>query len=110
MHGGMICAILDEMIGRLLKLGDRDEWGVTAELSVRYRKPVPLGTELTVTAQITKESRKLLKGTAEILLPDGTVAAEASATYFKLSNDEIASDVDIDDYWIPDTRPVPEMI
>ena len=50
MHGGIITGILDETIGRAINIGEGEHpmtWGVTAELTVRFRKPVPLGVELT---------------------------------------------------------------
>ena len=59
-------------------------WGVTAELTVRFRKPVPLGVELTAIGRITHEGSRLFEGTGELYLPDGTVAVEASGKYVKL--------------------------
>ena len=49
MHGGVITAVMDECVGRaiMIKYGEAI-WGVTAELNVRFRKPVPLEVELTV--------------------------------------------------------------
>ena len=84
MHGGVITAMLDETIGRAVQIADPNTWGVTAELTTRYLKPVPYDTDLRVTGRITKDNRLLFIGEGEILLPDGTVAARATAKYAKL--------------------------
>jgi len=65
-------------------------WGVTAELNVRFRKPVPLEVELTVLGRITNEGSRLFEGTGELYLPDGTVAVEAAGKYVKLDIAKIA--------------------
>lgn len=83
-HGGIITAMLDETIGRAVQIADPDAWGVTAELTTRYLKPVPYDVDLRVTGRITRDSRLLFIGEGEILLPDGTVAARATAKYAKL--------------------------
>ncbi len=93
MHGGVIAGVMDETIGRALMVsrGHNEEvWGVTAELTLRYRQPVPLGVELTVVGRITRDTRLLFEGTGELLLPDGTVAVEAKGKYLKLRLDKIA--------------------
>ncbi len=91
MHGGVITAILDETIGRavMVRYGE-DIWGVTAEISVRFHQPVPLGVELTAVGRITEENRRLFTGSGELYLPDGTVAAEATGKYLKMNIDRIA--------------------
>ena len=83
-HGGIITAMLDETIGRAVQIADPDAWGVTAELTTRYLKPVPYDTDLRVTGRITRDARLLFIGEGEVLLPDGTVAARATAKYAKL--------------------------
>lgn len=87
MHGGIIAGIMDEAIGRAIMVGGRWEeaaWGVTAELSVRYRQPVPVGVELSAVGRVSRDTRLLFEGTGELILPDGTVAAEAKGKYIKL--------------------------
>lgn len=82
MHGGMVTAILDETIGRAVSIGSKaDVWWVTAEITIRFKKPVPLNTDLKVTARITENGSRLFQGTGEIRLPDGTVAAEGTGKY-----------------------------
>jgi acyl-coenzyme A thioesterase PaaI-like protein len=93
MHGGIITGILDETIGRAINIGEGEQpmsWGVTAELTVRFRKPVPLGVELTARGRITRDIHHVFEGTGEIYLPDGTVAASAHGKWVRLKLDAIA--------------------
>ena len=90
MHGGIAASILDETIGRAVSIQQDDVWGITVELKLRYKKPVPIGEELKVVGRITKDSRRLFEGTGEILLPDGEVAVEGFGKYIKLPLDDIA--------------------
>ena len=93
MHGGVISGIMDETIGRAIMVGlepGQEVWGVTAELNVRFRKPVPLDVELTAVGRITRDTHLLFEGTGELLLPDGTVAVEAKGKYLKLPLEMVA--------------------
>ena len=90
LHGGLAATILDETIGRAMNIDQNEIWGVTVEFNVRYKKPVPLDTEIRVVGRITNENRRLFEGTGEILLPDGQVAVEGHGKYIKLPLDEIA--------------------
>ncbi len=96
MHGGLAATILDETIGRALMITQAEVWGVTAEFSVRFKKPVPLDQELRVVGRITRDSRRIFEGTGEILLPDGEIAVEGVGKYIKLPLDDIA-DFDYDE-------------
>lgn len=93
MHGGIITGILDETIGRAINIGEGEQpmsWGVTAELTMRFRKPVPLGVELTARGRITRDIHHIFEGTGEIYLPDGTVAASAHGKWVRLKLDAIS--------------------
>ncbi|MGB4441122.1 MAG: PaaI family thioesterase [Coriobacteriia bacterium] len=109
LHGGIASTVLDETIGRAINLTDPDAWGVTVELNVRYRQPVPLGGDIVVRGRITEDSRRLFEGAAEILLDDGTVAVEATGKYLRLPIDRIAEG-DFTSEWFADERPLPETI
>jgi len=91
LHGGVATAILDETIGRALmpKYGEA-VWGVTVEIHVRFKAPVPIGEELRVIGRITKDTRRLFEGEGELLLPDGTVAVTAHGKYIKLPLEQIS--------------------
>jgi acyl-coenzyme A thioesterase PaaI-like protein len=110
LHGGIITALLDETIGRAINTTHEDVWGVTVKFSLRFRRPVPLDREVKVVGRITKESARVFEGTGEIILEDGTVAAEGEGTYVKLPVDEIASAEFSETDWFPDTLPLPAHI
>jgi len=91
LHGGVSSAMLDETIGRAI-MGTSSEmiWGVTTELGVKFRKPVPLDQELRIRARITRNTSRLFEGSGELLLEDGTVAVEAYGKYMKMPLSKIA--------------------
>jgi uncharacterized protein (TIGR00369 family) len=92
LHGGFATAVLDELIGRAVNTsGGEEVWSVTTEIHVKFRKPVPLGGRLTAVGRIVKQGGRIIEGTGEILLPDGTVAVEACAKYLKFPLDKIAA-------------------
>ena len=92
MHGGVITAILDETMGRAIMIRYEEQiWGVTVELTVRFRKPVPLDVELTAVGRITDERPRLFEASGEMYLPDGTVAVEASGKYVKMDLQRIGT-------------------
>ena len=109
LHGGIASTVLDETIGRAINLTDPEAWGVTVELTVRYRRPVPLGNEIVVRGRITKDSGRIFEGAGEILLDDGTVAVEAKGKYLRLPIDKIAAG-DFTAEWFADELPLPETI
>jgi uncharacterized protein (TIGR00369 family) len=96
LHGGISAAILDEVIGRAMNINHDDVWGVTVEINIRYKKPVPLDQELRVVGRITNQRSRMYEGTGEILLPDGEVAVEGYGKYIRLPLEQIA-DFDYDE-------------
>ena len=62
LHGGIISTILDETIGRAIMISHNHEfWGVTMEITVRFKKPVPLDEELRVIGRITKDAKRIFE-------------------------------------------------
>jgi uncharacterized protein (TIGR00369 family) len=109
-HGGVISAVLDETIGRAVQIANPDMFGVTIELNVRFRKPVPLNEPLRIIAEITKHTSRLFAGEGKLLLADGSVAAEATARYLQMETRTIAEEDLTDQNWYPDPRPLPESV
>jgi uncharacterized protein (TIGR00369 family) len=100
LHGGIATAILDETIGRAIMVKqDNEIWGVTAEISTRYKEPIPLDEELRVVGRITKETKRFFEGTGEILLQNGKIAATGRGKYIKLPLEEIADFDAIEQEW-----------
>lgn len=96
LHGGIAASVMDEVIGRAINpQGIVAVWGVTVELTVRYRKPIPLGQPLTAIGRITHKKGRLFEGSGELRLRDGTVALEAKGRYMEMPLDKIAqSEID----------------
>lgn len=95
-HGGIISAMLDEVIGRAICPMEPACWGVTTDLSVKFKKPVPLGQKLLVVGRVTRNRSRMFTGTGEIYLEstaDGDVCGEllasAEGTYLKLKAEQI---------------------
>ena len=82
-HGGVLCALLDETLGRTCFLIGDDNWMVTAKMEVRFKAPVPTGKSLTAMGEIVRDRGRLLESHGEIRLEDGTLAMEANATYIR---------------------------
>jgi acyl-coenzyme A thioesterase PaaI-like protein len=79
-HGGILATILDETAGRAVMMGfDEAPFWVTGKLEIRYRKPTPTETPLTIVGWVVKQRRRLAEVAGEVRLADGTVTAEASA-------------------------------
>ena len=77
-HGGLVSAALDEACGLLAT------WyrfpAVTARMFVRYRRPVPVGTELLVRAEVDSSRGRRIHIDASV--EDGTeILAEARAAF-----------------------------
>jgi len=88
-HGGIISALLDELIGRAICIQELACWGVTVDLSVKYKKPVPLEQPLVGVGRVTRNRSRMFEGSGEIYLPDGTLLASAEGRYIKLPVDKI---------------------
>jgi acyl-coenzyme A thioesterase PaaI-like protein len=89
-HGGVVSSLLDEAMGWAVY--HAKEWGATARLNIRYRKPVPLGDHLRVSAWITKNRGRLIELKAEVHGPAGDLLAEADGTFMRL-DERLANDM-----------------
>ena len=75
-HGGILATVLDETGGRSLMENPR-HFMVTAQLNVRYRKPVPTETLLLAKGWAGKRNGRVAEAHSEIQTMDGIVLAEA---------------------------------
>lgn len=78
-HGGVMAAMLDEAAMRAAMTEDHQRFMLTARMTIRYRKPVPVGAPLKLVGRLLKQSGRISTAQAELLLPDGSVGAEAEA-------------------------------
>jgi len=82
-HGGLVATMLDEAMGKWL--WERGFTTMTAEMTIRYSKAVPVGQRLTVESSGEAQKGRLLQMKAQIVLPDGSVAARARAKFLKVT-------------------------
>lgn len=106
-HGGITAAILDETIGRAIMIdSDPNNFGVTLELNVKYKKPVPLNVELRAIGRITENKGRIFTGTGELLLPNGDVAATAEGKYLRRKLEQFTNAEFVDSEWfLPKENP-----
>ena len=110
-HGGISATILDEVIGRAIMMTtDSNTFGVTIELKVRYKKPVPLDSELKAIGRIIKDRGRIFEGTGELYLPNGDIAVEAEGKYMKRRLDQITDSDFADNEWFAPEGALPEEI
>ncbi len=112
LHGGIASTILDETIGRAIMVGKETEvWGVTVELSIRFKQPIPLTQELRVIARIVSENRRFFDGTGELLLEDGSIAVQGRGRYLKQPLEQIAAFDPVEQEWrVASTSEDPEFM
>lgn len=81
-HGGIIATILDEAMGKVNKL--RNAVALTSEMTVRYLKPVPLGTFLIAEGHEKSVRGRVHTNVAEIRTEDGRVLATSIGKFIEI--------------------------
>lgn len=87
MHGGVAGALLDETIGRVGFI--HGFWTFTIKFEVKYRKPIPLGQEITVVGEMTRDRGRVIEARGRVLLADGSLAVEGCGQFIKLRTEEL---------------------
>ena len=82
-HGGLVATLLDEIMAKAV-LAKR-KYGMTVEMSVRYKKAVTVGQPLRLVARITRERGRIFETEGEILNADGDILASAQGKYLEAS-------------------------
>ena len=81
-HGGIAAAALDEAMGWAMYAAGA--WAMTARMEVKYRRPLPLGQELTVTARVSRDRGRWLEAAGELRGPRRELVAQAKAVFMRL--------------------------
>jgi uncharacterized protein (TIGR00369 family) len=85
LHGGITASLLDEiMIKAVYAL---DVVAVTAEMTVRYKKPVYTGERLTLTGKVVEKRGRFFSTTGEARRADGEIVATATGKYLQVSGE-----------------------
>jgi len=90
-HGGVVATLLDHLLARAVRAAGRG--GLTATLTVTYRRPVRLGVPLLGTAEIGTVDGRRTTARARLVQEDdpGTTLAEAEGLFVALRPDRAAS-------------------
>ena len=79
-HGGIVSTILDEVMA--WSLVDADNWGLTARMTVDFKRPVPLDRPIHAEGWITQARRRIVTTAGQITdSATSEVLATAEATY-----------------------------
>ena len=79
-HGGIVCTILDEVMAWSLAVSDN--WGMTARMTVTFKRPVPLGVPIRAEGWMTRQRRRLVDTSASLVdARSGEQLASADAVY-----------------------------
>jgi len=81
LHGGIISTILDELMARYLI--EKGLGILTASMEVRFKKRVPTGITVRFMSWQKEKNRDIYIMAASVFLPEGEVAAEATAKFIR---------------------------
>lgn len=81
-HGGIIYAALDDVMANVLYL--QDIKAHTARCEIRYRQPLAVGARVLLSGWIANERRRLVVLNGEARLEDGTLVADAEASFMRV--------------------------
>lgn len=105
-HGGMIAALIDETIGRLVWIKEPEQMAVTMRLSIEYHHPVPYETPLRCVAHFTSNKKMTFEGAAEIQTMKGEMLARGTALYFRLPTSQTMGGIPLtkenENFLVPD--------
>ena len=85
-HGGIICAILDEVMAWAL-VAER-HWGVTARMNVAFKRPVEIGRPIRGDGWVTRSRRRVVDAAGAITDAEtGETLATAEGTFVAATDD-----------------------
>jgi acyl-coenzyme A thioesterase PaaI-like protein len=86
-HGGFVAAAFDEVLGMAQSLGGAP--GMTGTLTIRYRRPTPLHTDLRFEGTLDRQEGRKLFTSGRLFAPDG-LCAEAEGLFISVDFSRIA--------------------
>ena len=107
-HGGLLSLAFDEALGKLMWLIRAP--AVTARLETDFLKPVPMGSTLFITAQITGQVNRKVYTSAEGRLnsADGPLAVKASALFVVVPMDHFLDNAPKE--YLEEISKIPELL
>jgi len=86
-HGGIISALLDEAL-IWASFASTRQFGMTAELTVRFKKPLLSGTSCKITGYLTDHTKRVWSAEAKIEDQNGNMLAKAQGKIIPMSTDD----------------------
>jgi acyl-coenzyme A thioesterase PaaI-like protein len=96
-HGGVVAAMLDEVAGRAFITGDPPRFMVTAKLTVRYRKPVPVNQPLHLIGYAKEDKGRMAIAAGEIRDMQNNLLAEAEVVLANMPSEVVERNKDWDE-------------
>jgi acyl-coenzyme A thioesterase PaaI-like protein len=88
-HGGIVATLLDEVMA--WSVIGRDTWGVTARMSIAYRKPVPVGRMIRAEGRVVEDRRRMFRTAGRVIdMTTGETLADAEGTFVAAPPDQLA--------------------
>jgi acyl-coenzyme A thioesterase PaaI-like protein len=81
-HGGVVAAVFDDLMGFVLTIHESPAY--TAELTVRYRRPTPVGEEIEFRSRLVDRKGRRLHIVAEATDKSGTKIATADGLFITI--------------------------
>jgi uncharacterized protein (TIGR00369 family) len=78
-HGGIVTTILDEVMAWALI--EHDHWGLTARMTVEFKRPVPIGSRIRGEGWVVEARRRVITAAGQLLDADGAVLATSEGLY-----------------------------
>jgi len=86
-HGGVVTALLDETIGWACSAATHHLF-LTAELTVRFKRPVPGGERIVVTGRMVEREGRVASGSGRIEDSSGRLLAMARGRFVLLAEED----------------------
>lgn len=84
-HGGVISSLLDEVMIKAILA--EDIFVVTAEMTIKYKRPVLIGEKLILIGKISDNKGKVYFTEGEVRDDKGTIYAVATGKYIRANDD-----------------------
>jgi acyl-coenzyme A thioesterase PaaI-like protein len=93
LHGGIVSALMDEVLNRTSLLADHPQWTMTGRLEIRFRRQVPCGPLLRLRAKLDKQRGRMFQasGTLTLVEDESIILVEGQGAFMALSDDMVQS-------------------
>jgi acyl-coenzyme A thioesterase PaaI-like protein len=85
-HGGGVATMLDEAMGWAVY--GQGIWAMTARLTMRFRRSVPLNEPLVVSGWMTRDRGRFLELRAELRSREGALLAQANGLFVRVDGEQ----------------------